>query len=925
VLVGRAAEQSRIASLLDGARAGLGGTLVVVGEPGVGKSTLLDQAAAGADGMTVLRCCGCETEVDLAFSGFADLASGLDFGPDVLPETQASVLAGALAIGPPAEARLFTLVAAAHALVATAAQRRAVLLLADDAQWLDVATQRALLYIARRAHLLSLAVLIAVRDDDEATSVRSAGLPELLVGGLRPRDADQLLLRLDPVLDAGVRRRLTRGTGGNPLALIELVGMLDVDQRRGATPLPDPLPAGGAIERAYLRRFHVLPDGVQRLLVLVSASDTGDVEEVNAAARALGLEPAAVGLAERTGLVVVDGNRVVFRHPLARSAVYDSADTPARRAAHRALATALGGVAAGDRAAWHAAAGAEERDEDVAAALEDAAVRIRGRVGHGAAIDAFERAADLTPDPERRARRLLEAARDAQVAARFADVDRLIDVGLANTNDPLLRADLQFVRGRGMLFRAPANDTYALLVAEAERVEPVDPVRAAALLSEAAGTRFITGDVHTAVAVAQRAHAIGLRLGAHLDYVTTPRLAECLLAHGDDTAWALLQPWLERVDATDTVVASRDLALAAHALLWLERFDDSRRLHDALIGRARSRSAVALLPYLLASRAELNFRTGDWAAAETDANDAAAAGLEFGVPALHAMSTHQLILLNAARGHRELVLERTPGVLQTVAELDLFGLIYQVEAALGLLELGLGAPEAAAAHLETAEALREGGGAHQLLVTGGLPDLVESYIRSGDSERAGSALEQLDASAERTQRIWALAGAARCRGLLAATGFDAHFERALELHASHPNGFERARTQLCYAERLRRAGERTDARTWLRLALDTFESLDAVSWADRARRELRATGEHRPSSRRTARSTELTPQELQIARLVATGASNREIAAALFLSTKTVEHHLTTAFRKWGVRSRTQLARMVHDRASDSVASPVSS
>jgi DNA-binding CsgD family transcriptional regulator len=914
VLVGRAGERAQIAGLLESARAGVGAALVLAGEPGVGKTALLEQATCDAADMTVLRCDGCESELELAFSGFADVVAGLEFGPEVLPEPQASILQAALALGPPIEAELFAIVASAHALIATAARLRPVLLVIDDAQWLDPTSQRTVLYVARRAHLHSLVVLIAVRDDEEAVVIRSAGLNELVVLGLPGPDADDLLVRLDSGLAPSVREQLAQGTRGNPLALIELVATLDDAQRTGLRPLPDPLPSGRSVERAYLRRLRSFSREVQDLLLLLSCSDTGDLVEVNAAARSIGLDPDCLGVAERTGLVLVEGNRAVFRHPQARSATYHSADTPSRRAAHRALAAVLGGGASSERAAWHAAAGAEQRDETVAAALEEAAVGVRHRVGHGAATDAFERAADLTPDPERRAGRLLEAAQDAQIAGRFADAERLIDTGIGLTADPRTRADLQLVRGRCLMWRAPANETFRLLVDEADRVEQIDPSRAARLLAEATGTRYMAGDQHVALAVARRAHQLGRSVGPPIEYVTAHRLAECLIAGGDpDGGWALCEPQLDRGNLVDTALRATGFALSPYFLAWLEEYGASRRVHDRLIELARQRGALFNLSFLLASRSAVHFQMGEWDAADRDASDAIAVGLDLKEPALHAFGLFQLVVLDAARGNRANVDERTPRLVQQVYDLNIYSLLCQIEAALGLLELGDGRADQAISHLVVGEALREGAGVGELKSTRGLPDLVEAYIRMGDRPRAADTLALLQDKADAANSVWAHAGAARCRGLLRTSGFEREFDEALELHAQHPSGFERARTQLCYGERLRRAGERAQSRRWLGFAFDTFTSLRADTWAKRAQAELRATGDLQRRRPSTLPSRELTTQELQIGRLVAAGASNREIAAALFLSTKTVEHHLSNAYRKRGVNSRTQLARIIND------------
>ncbi len=914
MLLGRVEECALLDELLDAARSGFGGSLVVVGDPGLGKTSLLEHAAGSAAGMTVLRARGCETELDLAFSALADLVGGLSDEFGRLPPDQAAVLAGALAIGPPREASLFAVLVAAHALVVATARERPLLLVIDDGQWLDTPSRRAVLYLARRAHLEPVAVLIAVRDDDRAEVIRSMGLRELRLDGLGRGDADELLNRVAPELTVEVRGRLIAETEGNPLALIEIPPLLDDGQRAGTRPLPDPLPSGRSIERAYQRRVQELRADVQTMLLLIAASETHDLAEVMAAADELGVDPADLGPAEQAGLVVVSGREVVFRHPLVRSAVYHSADPPSRRAAHRAMAASVQGPFAEDRQAWHAAAGADGPDEAIAIMLEQVALRVRYRGGRWAATETFQRAAELTPDPERRAGRLHQAALEALRAGRYEVGERSADAGIAITQRPLTRADLRLVRGRSMLWRAPTSETLRYLVEAADDVQQVDPARAAVLLAEAANVT-LTGDVRVAIELARRAHAIGQQVGPPLEHLTGYRLGYALLIKGEEsTARPLLQQWLDHLHAPGALVVPIDVTYAALAYTWLDEYELSRRLHDGTVLQARAMNAFGLLPFALAGRAELNFRTGDWSAAEEDANESITLGLEFAQGTLLAFCWIPLIELDAARGNRNECLERAISVFEAEAPpAKVYG-----EAVLGVLHLGVGELDAAIAHLEASERRLAEFGVAEIATTMALPNLIEAYARAGRTEQAWAELARLEETAERTQRTWTRACAARCRGLLTPTGFQRHFRQALELHSSLPNAFDQARTELCFAERLRRAGERTEARQWLRSALTVFKKLDARCWVNRAEVELRATGE-RVAARKAPPGSELTAQELQIARLVAAGATNREVAAALFLSTKTVERHLSAAYRKAGVRSRTQLARVVHQQIASAL------
>jgi DNA-binding CsgD family transcriptional regulator/tetratricopeptide (TPR) repeat protein len=916
VLLGRDDELRRLGQLLGGARDGFGGAVLVLGEPGVGKTALLGAAGELAGDMRVLQVRGAQAEVDLAFSGLADLVRPLEAELPGLAPPQAAVLASAVALGPHVQAGLFAVAVAANALMEAVSREHPVLALVDDAQWLDWQSQRVLVYVARRAHLLPMAVAVAARDDDEAALLRGAGLPEMMLGGLTAQDAEHVLAAVAPEIRAPVRQQLIAGAHGNPLALIEIAGSLDAAQREGARPLPEPLPTGRTVEQAYLRRVRSLPDHAQSILLLAAASDSEDMDEILGAARHLGLDPAGLGVAEQRMLIVVDGRRVVFRHPLIRSAVYHSADTPARHAAHQALAASVQGPFADDRRAWHAAAGADTRDEAVAAALEEAARRVRQRSGPGTALEPFQRAAELTPEADRRAARLLEAAIDAQMAGRFAEGDQLAQQGLSLTEDVALVADLELTRARCMLWRRPMSETGQLLLDAADRVERVEPARAAMLLADAATAQALGADVFVAVDAARRAHAIAKQLGPPLEHLTAARLGGILAVRGDEAgARPLLDEWVAGVDWSNLLWEANDAAFNALAFLWFDEHELARRLLDGLIGQGRGLNAIGVLPLALAVRAELEFRTGRWHQAEIDANEAITIGLDFGQGTLLTYCWYQLVVLDAGRGNEVECLERAAHLRSAVEQSGVRSITMYVDAALGFLYLGLGQLDKALDHLETAERDLADCGAGEVAIAMSLPDLIETYGRSGRRRDAEGGLARLDEAAESTGRASLEACAARCHGLLATGQYQQHFEGALDLHARLPNTFERARTEMCYGERLRRAGRPLEARPLLHAALDTFESLGATGWARHVVAEIEATGERR-QVRDGPVSTELTARELQVARLVTAGASNREIAATLFLSTKTVEHHLSSAYRKVGVRSRTQLARVVSQQQS---------
>lgn len=434
MLIGRERECEQLDELLDRARLGRSGALVIRGEAGVGKSALLDHAAARAVDARIVRTLGVESEVELELSGLLDVCRPLESLVDELPEARAAALRAALGEGPAHALDRYAIGAATLGLLAAAAEQRPLLVLVDDAQWVDAASADALLFAARRLDADSVVVLFAAREDDGPT-FEAPGIPELEVEGL-DLDGASALLRAEGVADASVVSRLHQATGGNPLALVELVGELSEAQLAGREPLAEPLPAGSAVERSFARRAEGLPDATRKALLTCAVSRAASPGVILRAFGALGLEASALEPAEDAGLVTIRDGRVDFTHPLVRSAVYHAAQPSERRGVHRVLADAAGDASPEERA-WHLAAAALGPDEDAAAALEDAAVRARDRSGYAAAASALERAARLTPDPEPRSRRLAAAADAAWEAGRGAGAAELLDEALAITTDPV--------------------------------------------------------------------------------------------------------------------------------------------------------------------------------------------------------------------------------------------------------------------------------------------------------------------------------------------------------------------------------------------------------------------------------------------------------------------------------------------------------
>jgi DNA-binding CsgD family transcriptional regulator len=881
VLVGRDAECGRIDGLIEAARAGRSGVLVLRGEIGTGKSALLGYASERADELTLLATRPVESEAELPFAGLADLLRPLLSHLDALPAPQVAALAGALAIGPPVEGDRFAVCAATLGLLATAADERPLLVLVDSAQWLDRSSLQALVFAARRLESEAVAVLFAVRDG-VSTALDGLGFDEIRLGRLDD-DAARALV--------GDDARLLELAAGNPLALVELPHVAEVPaaEQRGAS----------ALEHAFEAALDTLPDDARRLLVVAAASQTGDTSAVLAAAEALGIDPESLGAVEEAGLVAVDGDHLGFRHPLLRMTAYRSAAATVRRDAHRALAQGD----SDDGRAWHLAAAA---DDTAADALVDAGRRARLRGGHAEAAAAFERAAGLGAAGADRASRLRAAAEEMWLAGRVERAGELLEDALAEVPDEPTRARIQHLRGAIDMWHAAPASARALLADEAVAVEELDPARAARMLTDAAWASFMAGDIDTGRGLAERAGAVGRRAGGDAEVLAGAALGIALVLGGEQQrAIPLLADY-----ASASTLSSRPLRPDGQVLTWFERYDDAREVLTATVDGARAASALAALPYALACLADVDFRTGRWVAGRVGAAEAVRVADETEQASTLAFALSCLSRFDAAQGRPEECVAHARRA-QAIGDQRFGAVVAFALAALGLLELGLGRPHESAVHLELLERQVAERGLREPGVVQWQPDLVEALVRGGRESDALRALDDLERAAGLSERAWALAAAARCRGLLAAdNAFEAEFEVALELHSATPTPFERARTELCLGERLRRARRRADAREPLLAALDAFDRLGAAPWADRARGELQACGEtmHRAAP---VGLEELTPQELQVALIVARGASNKEAGAALFLSPKTIETHLGRVYRKLGVRTRTELAALL--------------
>ena len=872
----------------------------------MGKTSLLRHAIERAEAMTVVRATGVESEAELEFSGLLELCRPLLEHFDDLPDLQASALRGALGLEPAGQHDRFAIGAGTLGLLAAAAERQPLLVVVDDVHWLDRPSADALRFAVRRLLADKVAVVVATRVEKGAEGVLP-GAEEIVLAPLGLDTAQSLLEdAVGHTIPAEVMHPLHAATHGNPLALVELPEILTPGQLLGHEPLADPLPAGAGVERAFAGRAERLPAATRRALLLLALATVDRLEVVARALAGLGLGTDVLEPAEDARLVEIEAARVRFRHPLVRSAVTRSGSASDRRAAHRALASAL--ESDEDRHAWHLAAAAVGPDEEAASALAAAGVRARDRCGFGPAAAAFEQAALLTPDEPVRLERLADAAEAAWRAGATEHAIELLDDALGQSREPRQRARLLHLRGRLEVFTGSHDTAQAMLLEGGALVEGVDPALAVTLLGDAVEPCFYDGRVEDGLAAAQRARALapqdGTFVDAHADYWLARALASA--GRGEEAAERYGR-LLEVLEAVPEVTRLWALVVRSIVLGMLDRPAEGYTVATKAVDVAREEGPTGLAS-ALAQMSWNGVRAGRWHRAVSAATEGLALARELS-QTIHVVDfLCDLTRIEAARGDVEACRAHAAEVDELAERHGLAIVREQTRTSLGLLELGLGRPEEALRHLEVAVRNLARLGFHDRDIAPE-PELVEALVRLGRLEEAHAALGPASERIGGASPAWGSAVAARLRGLVAdEDAFEVEFQRALSLHERADDAFARARTELVFGERLRRAGRRRDARVQLRAALETFDELGAAPWLERASAELRASGETL-RKRKPHEAEELTPQELQIALLVAEGKTNKEVGAALFLSHKTVEFHLGRIYRKLSVGSRAEVIR----------------
>jgi DNA-binding CsgD family transcriptional regulator len=891
--------------LLEAVRGGESRVLVLRGDPGVGKSALLEEVALRASGFRVVSAAGVQSEMELAFAGLHQLCVPMLDRLEQLPAPQRDALGAAFGLRAGDAPDRFLVGLAVLSLFSEVAEQQTLVCLVDDAQWLDRASAQALEFVARRLLAESVALVFAARPSEAEQPL--AGLPELVVEGLSDDDARALLdSAIQGRLDERVRDRIIAETRGNPLALLELPRGLTPGKLAGGFGLTYARPLDSRIEQSFLARLQLLPHETQQLLLIAAAEPIGDPVLLWRAARLLDIPASAAAPAEAADLLRI-GARVAFRHPLVRSAAYRLADVEERRRVHRTLADATDPAVDPDRRAWHRAQAASGPDEAVAGELQRSADRAQSRGGLAAAAAFLQRAVALTPDPAQRGRRAVAAGHAKMASGAPDEALELLSIAERSPLDEFGRARVDLVRAQIAFAVNRGSDAPPLLLKAAKRLEPLDVKVARDTYLEALFAALFAGRLGGVGGVLQAAEA-----GRSAPPAPQPPRAADLLLDGYaltiTEGYAVGAPILQRAvrafgsedTATDEVLRYAFLASYAAQALWDE--ESYRALPTRQIHLARDAGALSVLPLTLTMRIGAHLHAGELDTAASrleelnDVTEATGAQVPpYAALALAAWRGREAEASALIEASMKAVLDRGEGIGVTF-----------IEWVTAVLYNGLGRyPEALAAAGPASEHPEE------LQSPLWLQELVEAAIRSAEPERAAAALHELSRMTAIIGTDWALGIEARSRALLSdGDAAERLYSTAIEHLARTEARVELARAHLLYGEWLRRERRRRDAREQLRIALEMFVRVGAEGFAERTERELLATGET-ARKRTIGTSSQLTPQEAQVARLARDGLTNPEIGARMFISPSTVQYHLRKIFMKLDINSRMQLHRVL--------------
>ncbi|HEX6696870.1 MAG TPA: AAA family ATPase [Solirubrobacteraceae bacterium] len=908
----RVRERAALDRLLADVRKGNSAVLVIRGEAGIGKTELLRYTGHEASGLRLAQIAGVEAEMELPFAGVHQLCAPMFDRLPALPDPQRNALSVALGMSSGDAPDRFLVGLAVLSLLSAVAEECPLVCCVDDAHWLDAASGQVFGFVARRLLAESVAIVLVVREPH--TGRQFDGLPELRLGGLAEKDARALLARVIPGrLADRVRDRIVADTGGNPLALMELPRSMTAAELAGGFQLPSLVDVPGHIEDHYLRRVEALPEATQRLLLVAAADPAGDPTHVWRAAQRLGIGTDALVPAQEKALLEI-GERVRFRHPLVRSAAYRAASLHDRQQVHEALAAESDPEMDGDRRAWHRALAASGLDEDVAAELERSAARAQARGGVAATAAFLTRAAALTQDPATRSERALAAAQASVQAGAFDEALGLVATAEAGPLDEIQRAQIALLRGQVAFASGLGSDAPTLLLKAARRLEPCDLKLARETYLTAWGAAGMAGGLAGAKVLSEICHAIQSLpppQGAPTPLDVLLKGLALLITDGYAAAAAVLQLAAKALTAipVDDVLRWGWLAMSAPSAVW--DFEGLYAITARQLQLVREAGALGQLPLFLSSFGIGCQWMGDFAEAAAVNAEIESVAAATGSP----IAPYTLLRLRALQGAEADVAAAIPSAEEAAAGGQEMAAVWAHWAA-AVLYNGL------ARYDEAASAARRAtmDSVHPWPAVWALPELVEAAVRARDAELARGALTRLAQTTQPCGTDWALGIEARCRALLTdgAAADELHRDAIDHLGRTRVRP-ELARAHLLYGEWLRREHRRADARAQLRAAHDQLTSIGMEAFAERARKELVATG-GTVRTRRVETRDDLTAQERQIAQLARDGLSNPDIGARLFLSRRTVEWHLHNVFTKLGIRSRSELAGALP--GSDAVAVP---
>jgi DNA-binding NarL/FixJ family response regulator len=903
-VIGREAELAAALAVCRDAADGRGSVLIVVGEPGIGKTALLRAVITGGAGCRPLRATGVDAERTVAFATLQALLWPLRDNLQDLETGQERLLRGVLNLGPVEGATTFAVGAAALALLSVSSRDQALLMVVDDAHWADDASQEVLCFVGRRLASERIAFFAGVRDRESCLLAEERDFPHLMLRGLPADEARSLLERSSATdLAPEVVATLLDVCAGNPLGLTELPVLLSAAQRRGDEALPDVLEAGPLVQAAFAARAAGLGREARRALLLIAAG--GEAEE--ALLLRAGVRTEAIDSIKLSGLLDEHAGTLGFRHPLMQAAVYSSAPPAERREAHRALAAHVEGA----RRAWHIAAAAPGPDESAARSLEAVADEARVAGGLVAEAQALERAAELTLDHELRARRMLGAARAWRRAGRLGHGMAIAERALPLAATVRTRAEIQLERASGLVRQGLTEATEGLLLPEADRAAATEPQLAALMLVKAAFAAHIKADTGGAIAFAERAYALAGTDGGRAELESLNALVEVRTAAGtppDEQDLAHVRRAAGLLDQPALRAGSEEVHWIAYCLALFEEDERARRVSDRSLAETRATGDIWNLCYALYARAAIEQLSGRLDIARPFALEGAALTAQLGEEYRYNEALAVLAEVEAARGIPD-EFRRVFDSRRGYAARDRMMTFYRSNG-LGWAYLAGGRFQEAIACLETASTYIHTGPARAWYHLVPL-ELAEAYLGAGRKKDGERLLRKVAGEVEGCPLVRPKAKLARVRALAASdTSFEAAVAQALGLLEQVPQQLERARVELGWGERLRRSNRAAEATEHLEHALARFEAIGATGWADRARRELEvASGKARQAQPR--RTDLLSAQELRIAQHAAAGMRDREIAAALYLSPRTVEFHLQQAYRKLDVSNRTQLAAVL--------------